>query len=128
MELTLGEVRDWLKGLCEADRYYIGRLDGARTHALGVYPRTRRGAAGEALGGAATYGVKPVTILLRWDENAAETEAAALGLWRAVLSHRGGAEDKILFVRPAVSSPVSVGADQGGVYEYVIDLDIYFRR
>ena len=34
----------------------------------------------------------------------------------------------IQYVQPNVPEPVAVGTDDGGVYEYVIELNIYYRR
>ncbi len=132
--MTLGEIRDWLKTVFDAEHYYIGRLDGNREKTLGVYDRPRRGEPAAALGGpaCASYGVRSVSLLLRWNRNAAETEAAARRLWDAAalgtdIDTPGGGH--IQYVRPAVPAPVSVGAaEPDGVYEYVLELDIYYRR
>ena len=131
--MTLADIRDWLKTFQIADHYYIGRLDNKREKSLGVYDLPRREAPVTALGGEAysSYGVKNVSLLLHWNRNAAETEAAAERLWDALRStvHAdlpGG--EHIQFVEPLVPAPISVDADPNGVYEYVIETKIYYRR
>lgn len=131
--MTLAQIRDWLKTFDVAGNYYIGRLDNKLERSLGVYDRARKGPPVIALGGAenSSYDVKAVRLLLHWNRNADQTEAAARALWDAVVraAHIDLPDDgHIQFVRPAAPAPRAVGTDAGGVYEYIIDLDIYFRR
>ena len=131
--MTLSELRDWLAGLSPAEHHYIGRLDNKRQKSLGVYGRRRAGGPTVALGGMglSSYGVRSVRLLLHWNENARETEAAARSLWDALLCAAhvelpGGGH--IQCVRLLTPEPVAVGTDKGGVYEYVLDMDVYYRR
>ena len=131
--MTLDEIRDWLKTFDAAEHYYIGRLDNKQEKSLGVYPLARGGAPVMAIGGIqnSSYDIKAMSLLLHWNKNARETEEAALALWERLF----GAENvdvpsgsHIQYVRPTVPEPVAVGTDANGVYEYVIQLNIYFRR
>ena len=131
--MTLSEIREWLKTLGVAENYYIVRLDNKKERSLGVYGRSRKGQPPVALGGMGltSYGVRSVSLLLHWNANARETEAAARTLWDALLcaAHAdlpGGGH--IQCVRMNVPEPVAVGTDKGGVYEYVIEMDVYYRR
>ena len=131
--MTLAELRDWLKTLAVAEHYSIGRIDGNAEKALGVFDRRGRGRPVLAIGGrdCTSYGVKPVSLLLHWNKNARETEEAAHTLWTAIEEARhvdlpGGGH--IQCVRMTVPAPVSVGTDKSGVYEYVIEGEIYYRR
>lgn len=130
--MTLSDIRDWLKTLELAEHYSIGRLDNRQERSLGVYDRAGGGMPVTALGGAglSSYDLRRVTLLLHWNRNARETEAAARRLWEAVafasgIDLPGG---HIQFIRPAVPAPVPVGTDKGGVYEYRLELDICYRR
>ena len=131
--MTLAELRDWLRTLDVAEHYSIGRIDNAAEKSLGVYDRRGRGGPVMAIGGRAnsSYGVKPVSLLLHWNRNAAETETAAQALWEALemcahVDLAGGGH--IQCIRMTVPGPVSIGTDRGGVYEYVVECDIYYRR
>lgn len=131
--MTLADVRDWLKTVAVAENYYIGRLDNKQEKSLGVYNLARRGAPVMALGGqsCSSYDVKDVSLLLHWNKNARETEEAAHKLWNRIF---GAAHvdvpsgSHIQYIRPLVPAPIAIGTDEGGVYEYVIEIDIYFRR
>ena len=129
--MTLAEIRDWLKTLDAAEHYYIGRLDNKQEKSLGVYSRRRGSAPVMALGGESSYDIKGVSLLLHWNHNARETEEAALALWEQLFGRTrvdvpSGA--RIQYIQPNVPEPVAVGTDEGGVYEYVIELNIYHRR
>lgn len=131
--MTLAEIRDWLKTFDVAEHYYTGRLDNKQEKSLGVYSRPRSGPPVMALGGVenSSYDVKSVSLLLHWNRNARETEEAARRLWRCLF----GADNvtvpsgsHIQYIQPNVPEPVAVGTDDGGIYEYVIEINIYFRR
>lgn len=131
--MTLAEIRDWLKTFDAAEHYYIGRLDNKQEKSLGVYSRARGGRPVMALGGVeqSSYDIKAVSLLLHWNKNARETEEAAQRLWDCLF---GAAHvdvpsgSHIQYVQPNVPEPVAVGTDDGGIYEYVIEINIYFRR
>lgn len=129
--MTLAEVRDWLKTLGVAENYYIGRLDNKKEKSLGVYNLARRGTPVTALGGASSYDVKGVSLLLHWNKNARETETAAHFLWNklfgaAHIDVPGGSH--IQYIQPLVPEPIAIETDENGVYEYVIEINIYYRR
>ena len=129
--MTLAEIRDWLKTFDVAENYYIGRLDNKKEKSLGVYSRARSGAPVRAIGDASSYDIKGVSLLLHWNRNARETEEAAHNLWTCLFgaAHVDVASGShIQFIQPTVPEPVAVGTDEGGVYEYVIDINIYYRR
>lgn len=133
MMLVLSDVRDWVKTLNVAENYYIGRLDAKQEKSIGVYNLARRGAPVMAIGGAeqTSYDVKSVSLLLHWNRNARETEAAAHVLWNRLLRAGravtpGGVT--MQYIRPTVPEPIAVDTDENGVYEYVIEMDIYYRR
>ncbi len=131
--MTLAEVRDWLKTLNVAENYYIGRLDNKKEKALGVYDLGLRGAPVTAIGGAAcsSYDVKNVSLLLHWNKNAKETEAAARVLWNRVFEAGDitlASNSHIQFIQPLVPAPIAIDTDDNGVYEYVIEMKIYYRR
>ena len=131
--MTLAEIRDWLKTFDVADNYYIGRLDNKKERSLGVYDLPRRGSPIMALGGVScsSYDVKGVSLLLHWNRNARETEAAAHVLWNRIFSAAHvdvPSGSHIQYIQPLVPAPIAVDTDENGVYEYVIEILIYYRR
>lgn len=131
--MTLSQVRDWLKTLFCAEHYYIGRLDRKQDKSLGVYSRAATGGEAETAigGGAATRTrVKQISLLLHWNNNANETEQAALALYDALRAAGSFPMDELMvrYLRLRVPEPVDVGCDDTGVYERVIWMDLYYER
>lgn len=131
--MTLSDVRDWLKTVSSAEHFYIGKLDRKEDKSLGVYSRAQTGTPAEtALGGlsATKTAVKRVSLLLHWNNNARETEAAAQELFETLRAAEririGGC--LVDYLRLMVPEPVDVGTDEVGVYERVIWADIYYER
>ena len=128
--MTLAEIRDWLKTLDVAESYYIGRLDNKKEKSLGIYDGKASGRPVIALGGNSSYDIKTVSLLLHWNRNKNEAENAARSLWDQLVGiHNVDVEDNyIQYLQMTVPHPVSVGTDPGGVYEYVINFNLYYRR
>lgn len=130
--LSLADVRDWLKSFGVGQSFYIGKLDNKKEKSVGVYQRKTSGKPRTAIGGldCTKYEVKPVSILLHWNKNARETEAAAQGLFDKL---RAAENVKIRDMQVYILSletpePMDVGTDDNGVYERVIWMDLYYER
>ena len=130
--MNLADVRDWLKTFSVAENYYIGKLDNKKQKSLGVYHLPRSGDPVVAIGGTqnSSYDITGISLLLHWNQNARETEEAVRALWNHLL----GVDDvdvgnhHIQMLELLVPEPVSVGTDDAGVYEYVINFNLYYRR
>lgn len=130
--LSLADIRDWLKSFAGADHYYIGKLDRKQPKSIGVYQRGTPSAPNIALGGIAqsSYEQKRISILLHWNENARETDAAAAALYYTLLRMTSTeiADTRVPFVRLDTSEAVDVGTDDTGIYERVIWLTLFYER
>ena len=131
--MTLAEVRDWVKTISTAEHFYIGKLDAKQDKSLGVYSRAALGQPPDiALGGLSCTktAVKQVSLLLHWNQNAKETEAAAQALFEALqaVGPIQIGQTQVAFLQLLVPEPVDVGTDDNGVYERVIWVDFYYRR
>lgn len=128
--ITLADVRDCLKTLFAADHYYIGKLDNKQSKSAGVYSFKRSGAPVTAIGQNSTYDIIGVTILLHWSQNARETELAARQLYETLRTVKNLTIENhtVYMLELQEPEPVDVGTDDKGVYEFVIDLNIYYER
>lgn len=130
--IMLSDIRDWLKEYRIAENYYIGKLDAKKEKSVGVYSRETHGNMQIAIGGLdnTKYAVKRVSLLLHWNKNARETEQAALELQNKILGLDSLVlnNTKVYYIRLLQDEPVDVGTDDTGVYERVIQLDLYYER
>lgn len=132
--LTLIDIRKWVSdlGVAEDDRVYIGKLDNKKTKSIGVYARSSSGQPNVALGGldCTTYDVRPISLLVHWTKAKSESEAAAYELFEKLrgISSLIIGDIHVNYLRLMVPEPQDVGTDDGGVYEYVIWLDLIYQR
>lgn len=130
--MTLAEVRDWLKTqIVDCPAWYIGKIDGSKEQCIGIYSTT--GPTPKiAIGGLenTSSAVKPISILVHWGRNANVAEQKAQEVYRALFGRRlaviGGR--RVIMFRMPQSGPISVGTDDRGIYEYVIETNIFYER
>lgn len=131
--ITLADIRDWLKSFGLFDNYYIGRLDTKKKNSLGVYNLQDAGRR-EVIGGLKVYEKKGVSLLIHGDTNKANTERKAWDLYNAIENVSKNEniliakEKKVFFIELLNNEPIDVNQDADSVYEYVIEMNIYFEK
>ena len=129
--VTLANIRDWLKSFSLFDNYYIGRLDTKKKNSLGIYNLQDTGRR-EVIGGLKKYEKKGVSLLIHGDTNKAKTEQKAFELYNAletiVDDKKRIGNKKVCFVQLLNNEPIDVDQDADSVYEYVIEMNIYFEK
>ena len=129
--VTLANIRDWLKSFGLFDNYYIGRLDTKKKNSLGIYNLQDTGRR-EVIGGLKKYEKKGVSLLIHGDTNKAKTEQKAFELYNAletiVDDKKRIGNKKVCFVQLLNNEPIDVDQDADSVYEYVIEMNIYFEK
>ena len=129
--VTLANIRDWLKSFGLFDNYYIGRLDTKKKNSLGIYNLQDTGRR-EVIGGLKKYEKKGVSLLIHGDTNKAKTEQKAFELYNALETigddKKRIGNKKVYFVQLLNNEPIDVDQDADSVYEYVIEMNIYFEK
>lgn len=125
----IAEFRDYLKTLNVADYYYIGKIEQSKECVIGVYADTPTRRV-EAVGKASSYGTFGIRILLHWNKNAKQTEEQALSLYERIRYTQDVQMGDVFveYLDLDYDAPIFVGTDQNGVYEYVIQGTIYYRK
>ena len=131
--ISLSGIRDWLKTFGLFDNYYIGRLDNKKKNSLGVYNLQDKGRR-EVIGGLKKYEKKGVSLLVHGDTNKANTEEKAWNLYNALenlimsCEYPSICNKKVYFIELLYNEPIDVNQDAESIYEYVIELNIYFEK
>ena len=132
--LGIGDVRDYIAGLGIADNnnVYCGKLDNKKDKSIGVYNLNRQRPPQTAVGGLnnSSYRIKSISILVHWNTSVRDTEKAAEQLYNMLRDTNNKIinDTKLLFNKMQVDGPVDVGTDDKGIFEIVIELDIYYER
>ena len=125
----IAELRDYLKTKNVATHYSIGKIDNSKDYSLGIYPdlpTTRV----EAIGRNSSYLTMGVRLLLHWNKNAKEAEQAALTMFEKIryITDTDMGTVHVEYIDWTYDAPITVGTDDNGVYEYVMQGTIYYRR
>ncbi len=132
--LGIGDVRDYIAGLgiSDNDNVYCGKLDNKKDKSIGVYNLNRQRPPQTAVGGLnnSSYRIKSISILVHWNTSVRDTEKAAEQLYNMLRDTNNKIinDTKLLFTKMQVDGPVDVGTDDKGIFESVIELDIYYER
>ena len=132
--LGIGDVRDYIAGLGIADNnnVYCGKLDNKKDKSIGVYNLNRQRPPQTAVGGLnnSSYRIKSISIVVHWNTSVRDTEKAAEQLYNMLRDTNNKIinDTKLLFTKMQVDGPVDVGTDDKGIFESVIELDIYYER
>lgn len=130
--MKLKEILTFLKGITEGfQNYYIGKLDSKKDNSLGVY-NLRRGEERQiAIGGENETKTKSkaLSLLIHGNNNKTQTEALADALYQVLSNTQTGniGNRKIQYIRLLCPEPIDVDFDDKGIYEYVIELEIYYE-
>lgn len=127
--IYLNEIRDWIQSFDAAEHYYIGKTDARYEKSIGVFqlnprPPTR------AIGQPSSYEVRRISLKIHWNKNQNESERAAYELYgklRAVRSFDIN-QKHVYFILLSHAEPISIDTDENGVYEWVIEFEIYYER
>lgn len=128
--MTLAEVKDFLKGEIACPNWYVGKRDTAKEQSITVYP-TQSPAPVVPIGGIhnSSYATKAVSVLVHWGKACTPAEEKAQEVYDVLFGRSGtiGGKEVIKFdIR--TSEPVGMGTDDKGVYEYVINFVIYYKK
>lgn len=131
--MRLEEIRDWLKSTipefegCIA----VGAIDGNQAKYVGVYHSKNQPKPRLCLGGAAQtrYQVAAVSILVHWTNSQPRAEETARKVYDAFYGLAAVQMGDAWVVSAAPKQPpIPVGRDQRGIYEYVVEIEIYHER
>ena len=120
--------KDWLKTVIDSPSFTIGKLDTSKSQTICIYSGLFAGSHRPAVGNASGYGEKTIRILVRWGKNFAKAEEKA----QQVYDLLGDSTIEIDGVTTCIvrkhPEPVSLGTDDTGVYEFSIDITLYYER
>lgn len=128
--MTLKEVKDWLKTQAVADNWAIGTYDTSKVKTVCVR-NLASNRSKLAIGGLSntTTAVKGISIVVHWSKNPDESEQVAQKLFALFYGQTPAiGEYQTILCDMRNDEPISVGTDENGIYEYVIELWITYQR
>lgn len=132
--VTLSDIRDYVAklGIVKNEHCYMGKLDTKYEESIGCYHLRRSGAPRIPLGGKENtmFDVLPVSFLIHWNKNAAQTDQKANELYGILQNLRNVTVNskQIKFCIMQVPYPQDVGTDETGIFEVVIEAEFYCSK
>ncbi len=128
--IGLADIRDWLEAAYTAAQWSIGRYDANKTQRACVYQRPDYSDATVAIGGETKTLVKHISVILHWNKNHRETEEAAAALFALMENNPRPAigAGQVSYLDLLMPEAADMGADDNGIFERCIWLDIYFEE
>lgn len=125
--LTLLEIADWLAGKLSFEDVTAGNMDASKECTIGVYQRkafTPR----KCIGGTESYQTVGIRILVHWTNNPSKAEIKA-NETADIFEKLFEAETEEHIMKFAeVMAVRSIGKDEKGVCEYIVDADIIYSE
>lgn len=128
--MTLKDVKDWLKSSVTADAWKIGTYDTSKEKTICVRNLTSNRNV-LSIGGLrnTSTAVKGISIVVHWTKNPDETERVAQSIHALFYGQRPLIGNyQIVKCDMRSDEPISVGTNDSGIYEYVIETWITYKR
>lgn len=114
-----------------AEHHYIGKLDNKKDKSIGVYNGDKL-PYHVSLGGFENnlYDIQRFAILVHWTSNPHDTEVTANILYEKLSQVTNACINtkRIYYVSMLYNSSVDVSTDDKGIYERVIDIEVYSKK
>lgn len=128
--MTLKEIRDWLKPqITDIAQAYIGKTDPAKEKSICIYGRESADSH-IAVGGIANTSTanKRISILVQWSKNCDTAEQAAQSIYKIFEGNQAIIGSTGCFFQMLYDEPVLTGTNDNDIYEYIIDINITYKR
>jgi len=128
--ITTSDVLTWLKAkMPDIPVWGVGAIDKTIDKVVGVYTRPHGLLQPKTVGLPASYGIKSITLLVHWSKTFTPCEEKALEVYEMLNACHtqeqiGG---KSCWIEARLL-PVVIGKDANGIFEAVVDFDIYVRK
>lgn len=131
--MTLDDVLAFIELMgTGAENFYCGTLDAKKEKSIGVYQPKSSRPRNVAVGGVecTKTGIKSVSLLVHWNKNSHETETVAQNIYDLLAEVRGVSigGHPVSYFEMLSTEPVDIGHDDHGVFERVIEFNVYYRK
>lgn len=124
---TLLEIADLLAELLDTESVTAGCIDTSYNKTIGVYQREEF-VPRECIGTESSYETAKIRILIHWNENPTETESKAIEIAELFRSFENMETKKHIIKFAEVKAIRSIGKDEKGICEYVVDINIIYTE
>lgn len=123
------KVKDYLKTvISECEKWYIGKMDENQEKAIAIYSNRRQLDSISKFKNLQSYGILPITLLLRWTKNYNLAETKANDIYELLDCSSFFIDDYRCNINCLYDGPIDLGSDENGVYKFSIELNLLYRK
>ncbi|MCI8396158.1 MAG: hypothetical protein HFJ52_00145 [Clostridia bacterium] len=128
-KLSTRKVKDYLKGIIlECNDWFIGKMDESQEKAIAIYANRRNIEKVSNFKYLQSYGILPITLLLRWTKNYDTAEKKANEIYELLSSSSFFIDDYKCSIECLYEGPIDLGSDENNVYKFSIEFDLIYRK
>lgn len=123
------KVKDYLKTVIkDCDKWFIGKIDDNQEKAIAIYSNKRQIDSISKFKNLQSYGILPITLLLRWTKNYNTAETKANEIYELLDCSSFFIDDYRCNINCLYDGPIDLGSDENGVYKFSIELNLLYRK
>lgn len=127
--LKTAKVKDYLKNIIkDCDKWYIGKMDENQEKAIAIYANKRQLDSLSKYKNLQSYGILPITLLLRWTKNYNIAETKANDIYELLDCSSFFIDDYRCNINCLYDGPIDLGSDENGVYKFSIEFNLLYRK
>lgn len=123
------KVKDYLKSIIkDCDNWSIGKIDNNQEKAIAIYTNRRQLDSLSKFKNLQSYGILPITLLLRWTKNYNTAETKANDIYELLDCSSFFIDNYRCNINCLYDGPIDLGSDENGVYKFSIELNLLYRK
>ena len=128
-KLKTVKVKDYLKSIIkDCDNWSIGKIDNNQEKAIAIYTNRRQLDSLSKFKNLQSYGILPITLLLRWTKNYNTAETKANDIYELLDCSSFFIDNYRCNINCLYDGPIDLGSDENGVYKFSIELNLLYRK
>ena len=128
-KLQTVKVKDYLKTIIkDCSKWYTGKMDENQEKAIAIYANRRKLDGLSKFKDLQSYGILPITLLLRWTKNYNTAETKANDIYELLDCSSFFIDDYKCNINCLYDGPIDLGSDENGIYKFSIELNLLYRK
>lgn len=123
------KVKDYLKTVVkECSKWYVGKMEDNQEKAIAIYSNRRNLTKISDFKELQSYGILPITLLLRWTKNYTKAETKANEIYELLDCSSFFIDDYKCSIECLYEGPIDLGSDENNVFKFSIELNLLYRK
>lgn len=128
-KISTVKVKDYLKTIItECKKWYIGQMDENQEQAICLYANRRQLEDNSKYKSIKSYGILPITLLIRWTKNYNKAETEANKIYELLDCSSFLIDDYNCSIECLYNGPIDLGVDENSIHKFSIELNLLYRK